>query len=59
MLRTVAVVFGGDSCEREISILTGVFVCNVLDKTKYAVLPLYLGEKGEFYTAEAPAAAAE
>ena len=52
MLRTVAVIFGGDSCEREISILTGVFVANVLDKTKYKVLPMYVGENGDFFTSD-------
>ena len=34
-MRKVAVVFGGRSSENEISILTGVFVMNVLDKQKY------------------------
>ena len=52
MLRTVAVLFGGDSCEREISVLTGTFVVNLLDRTKYNVLPVYVGEKGELFTAQ-------
>ena len=51
-MRKVAVFFGGKSSEREISILTGVFVLNVLDRTKYDVLPVYLGEDGGYYTGE-------
>ncbi|MBQ8658845.1 MAG: ATP-grasp domain-containing protein [Clostridia bacterium] len=50
-MRRVAVVFGGKSCENEISVLTGVFVLNVLDRTKYEVLPVYLHTDGAFYTA--------
>jgi len=46
----VAVFFGGDSCEREISILTGVFVMNLLDRERYNVQPVYVDADGKFYT---------
>ena len=46
----MAVFFGGNTSEREISVLTGVFVLNVLDRTKYEVLPVYIGEDGGYYT---------
>ena len=49
-MRKVAVLFGGKSCENEISILTGVFVCNVIDSEKYSVLPVYIHTDGEMYT---------
>ncbi len=49
-MRSVAVVFGGKSCENEISILTGVFVLNVLDRTKYAPMPIYIHTDGGMYT---------
>ena len=49
-MRKVAVVFGGRSCENEISVLTGVFVMNVLDKEAYQLLPIYVGMDGGFYT---------
>ena len=49
-MRRVAVVFGGKSCENEISILTGVFVLNVLDRTKYTVYPVYVHTDGDMYT---------
>lgn len=50
MRKTVAVFFGGRSCENEISVLTGIFVVNVLDGEKYAVLPVYVHTNGETYT---------
>ena len=49
-MRKVAVFFGGKSSENEISILTGVFVMNLLDKEKYTVLPVYIHTDGEMYT---------
>ena len=49
-MRKVAVVFGGKSCENEISILTGVFVLNVLDRTKYDPIPIYIHTDGGMYT---------
>ena len=51
-MRRVAVVFGGKSCENEISVLTGTFVVNVLDGAKYQVIPVYLHTDGAFYTAK-------
>ena len=50
MVKNVAVFFGGDSAEREISVLTGLFVLNVLDKTKFSPIPLYLHSDGGIYT---------
>ena len=49
-MRKVAVFFGGRSCEREISILTGVFVMNLLDREKWSVLPVYIHTDGGMYT---------
>ena len=49
-MRKIAVFFGGNSCEHEISILTGVFVLNLLDKTKYVVYPVYIHTDGKTYT---------
>ena len=51
-MRNVAVVFGGRSMENEISVLTGLFVMNVLDGEKYQVIPLYLHTDGGTYTAK-------
>lgn len=49
--KTVAIIFGGDSYEREISVITGVFCANLL-KSEYDVFPLYLSENNEFYFTE-------
>jgi D-alanine-D-alanine ligase-like ATP-grasp enzyme len=49
-VRKVAVVFGGRSCENEISVLTGVFALNVLDREAYQLLPIYVHTDGGFYT---------
>ncbi|MBQ8323040.1 MAG: hypothetical protein IJX91_03655 [Clostridia bacterium] len=49
-MRKVAVVFGGKSCENEISVLTGVFVMNLLDRTKYTAVPVYIDTDGGAYT---------
>ena len=46
----VAVLFGGKSCEREISILTGVFAYNLIDRTKYSPLPVYFHSDGKAYS---------
>ena len=46
----VAVFFGGKSCENEISVLTGLFVLNVLDGEKYRPFPIYLHTDGGMYT---------
>ena len=50
MRKTVAVFFGGKSCENEISVLTGVFVLHLLDGGKYNVLPVYVHTDGLAYT---------
>lgn len=49
-MRKVAVLFGGKSCENEISVLTGVFVMNLLDREKYSVVPVYIHTDGVSYT---------
>jgi D-alanine-D-alanine ligase len=51
-MRKVAVFFGGRSCENEISVLTGVFVMNVLEGERYSVLPVYVHTDGKMYTSE-------
>ena len=49
-MRKVAVVFGGKSCENEISVLTGVFVLNILNRERYAPVPIYVHTDGNMYT---------
>ncbi|MBQ8684624.1 MAG: hypothetical protein IJ514_00420 [Clostridia bacterium] len=49
-MRKVAVLFGGRSCENEISVLTGVFVLNLLDREKFLPLPVYIHTDGTAYS---------
>ncbi len=49
-MRKVAVFFGGKSCENEISVLTGIFLLNVLDREKYSPFPVYVHTDGGLYT---------
>ncbi len=50
-MKSVAVFFGGESVEHDISIITGVLTVNSVDK-KYNVLPVYVSKEGEFLTGE-------
>ena len=50
MQKNVAVLFGGISCENEISVITGVMAANLLDGERYAVHPVYIAQDGAFYT---------
>lgn len=43
----VAVLYGGDSCEKEVSVITGIQVMNAL-KGRHDVVPVYMTEEGFF-----------
>ena len=51
-MKKVAVFFGGKSSEREISILTGLFVLSLLDREKYEPIPLYMHLDGGIYSTD-------
>ncbi len=46
MPKTVAVFFGGNSNEHEISVITGMLAVNLLRAAKYNVIPVYLPRAG-------------
>lgn len=48
-MKTIAVIFGGNSNEREISVITGMLAVNLLWE-KYRVIPVYWGEDGKWYS---------
>lgn len=50
MRKKVLVLFGGRSCENEVSIVTGVMAANLLDAERYEVFPVYLSQEGKLYT---------
>lgn len=52
-MKNIAVVFGGNSCERDISIITGVQLCRNVNKSKYNVYPLVY-EGSDFYLPSNP-----
>lgn len=48
----VGVIFGGESVEHEVSIITAVQAMNYIDKRKYEVVPIYIDKKRNWYTGE-------
>jgi D-alanine-D-alanine ligase len=53
MLIRVGVLFGGKSVEHEVSIISAIQAINAFDKTKYAIVPLYMTKEGSLYTGDA------
>lgn len=51
-MKNIAVFFGGQSVEHEISVITGVLTVNSLDKTGYRAVPVYVGTDGVRYTGD-------
>lgn len=51
-MKNVAVFFGGESVEHDVSILTGVLTVNALKQTEYNPVPIYISKDGIFYTGE-------
>jgi D-alanine-D-alanine ligase len=47
----VAVLFGGDSVEHEVSIISAMQAMAACDESKYKVIPLYLAKNHKFYSA--------
>jgi len=46
------VIFGGESCEHDISIVTGGQVINKLDAYLYNIIPIYIDKKGIWWTGD-------
>lgn len=53
MKLNVAVFFGGESCEHEISCISANQVLHALNKEKYEVTPIYISKSMDLYTGEA------
>ena len=51
-MKNIAVFFGGNSVERDVSIITGVLASNSVDKEKYNPIPVYVSEDGTWYTGQ-------
>ena len=52
-LVNVAVFFGGDSVEHEVSIISAVQAMTHINKEKYNTIPVYLSKDGKMYTSAA------
>ena len=48
----IAVIFGGESCEHDISIITGVQLINNMNNYLYNVIPIYINKDGEWCTGD-------
>lgn len=48
----VGVIFGGNSVEHEVSIITAVQAMEYMDKEKYEVVPIYISKNRNWYTGE-------
>lgn len=46
----IGVIFGGNSVEHEVSIITAVQAMNKLNLEKYDIVPIYIDKEGEWYT---------
>lgn len=51
-MKNIAVFFGGNSVEHDVSVITGVLTANSLNKEKYNVVPIYVHNDGLWYTGE-------
>ena len=46
----VGVIFGGESVEHEVSIISAIQAMNKMDQEKYEVIPIYITKDREWYT---------
>ena len=49
-MKNIIVLYGGKSCEHDVSVITGVLTLNSIDKKMYNVIPVYVSKKGEWFT---------
>ena len=49
-MKTIAVLFGGESVEHDVSILTALQFMDAMDPDKYEALPVYADRKGRWWT---------
>lgn len=49
----LGVIFGGESVEHEVSIISAIQAMNKMDNEKYEIIPIYITKDREWYTGEA------
>jgi len=52
MKLNIGVMYGGESVEHEVSVISAIQAMNAIDKTKYNVIPIYISKNREFYSGE-------
>ncbi len=52
-MKKVGIVFGGQSVEHEVSVITGMQIIENIDKSRYQVVPIYITKEGKWLTGEA------
>ena len=52
MKKTIGVIFGSRSCEREVAIISAVQLMRHIDTEKYNTVPVYIDETGNWYIGE-------
>lgn len=50
MKTTLGIIFGGQSVEHEVSILSAHQAINAIDKDKFEIFPIYICKQGNWYT---------
>lgn len=48
----LGVIFGSRTCEHEVSIISAVQLMRNVNREKYDVIPIYISQKGEWFTGE-------
>ncbi len=51
-MKNIAVFFGGQSVEHDVSIITGVLTLNTVNRAGYNAIPVYIDKNGRWYTGE-------
>ena len=52
MKTRVAVLFGGNSVEHEVSVISAIQAIMSMDSEKYEITPVYIAKNGKMYTGE-------
>ncbi len=48
-MKKVGVIFGGVTCEHDVSVVTGLQLIENMDRMKYDIYPIYIHSDGEWY----------
>jgi len=51
-MKNVGVIFGGVTCEHDVSVVTALQLIENINKEKYNIIPIYIHSDGKWYTGE-------